>query len=220
MAVASIIPRPQGGAALEDNTMLGIDGLNLTSLTTVSSLALGPGGPVMAQLATQTFGSMGQQLLQSMGQQFGLSSSAVDVEIAGFTARSGDGGFARIEDSIHSLGERVGADMADIRTAQENTDDTLHEILNNLSLSDEAKEIKNGGRGGGSWLRAMAEVLGQKLDALADEMNELANRVTKGDPSTTTDFTVASQEFNMLMSATTNALKTVGEAMGKSAGRQ
>jgi hypothetical protein len=198
-------------------------GINLSSISMLSTVALGPVGGLAAQLGTQIFAGMGQQLLQGMGERLNLPQSVIDLETAGFSAQTGDiaGGLSGMRDSISALGQETRAGLADIQTQQQDTEDALHQILDNLAQSPEVKEIReNGGRGGGSWLRAMADALGKKLDALADEMNDLANKITKSDPSTTTDFTVASQEFNMLMSATTNAIKTVGEAMGKSASRQ
>jgi len=198
-------------------------GINLSSISMLSTVALGPVGGLAAQLGTQIFAGMGQQLLQGMGERLNLPQSVIDLETAGFSARTGDiaGGLSGMRDSISALGQETRAGLADIQTQQQQAEDTLHEIMNQMAQSDEVKEARSGGgRAGGSWLRAMAEVLGQKLDAMADEMNDLANKVTKGDPSTSTDFTVVSQEFNMLMNAATTGLKTIGEAMGKAASRQ
>lgn len=205
--------------------MFGIGGLNSFSL--LATAALGPGGGIMAQLATQMYSQMGQQLIQLMGNNMGLPQSQIDFAQSSFTGRIGDfagsvqnfneGSFL---DTIETMGQRTGASPSDIGGAQRDAQEALSQVLNDLAQNDEVREARSGGGRGGSWLRAMAEVLGQKLDDLAHEMQDLAGRVNKDDPSTSTDFTVVSQEFNMLMNAVTNALKTIGEAMGKSAARQ
>jgi hypothetical protein len=195
-------------------------GINLSTVSMISSIALGPAGGMGMQLATQVFANMGQQLLQGMGERMNLPQAAIDLETAGFSAKTSGiaGGFGGLNDSIEALGRNFDVGLSDIQTQQQKSQDAIQEILNNLSENDEVKEAR--ASGGGSWLRAMAQVLGEKLDASAEEMNDLANRVTKDSPSTTTDFTVASQEFNMLMNAATTGLKTIGEAMGKAASRQ
>jgi hypothetical protein len=198
-------------------------GINLSTVSMISSIALGPAGGMGMQLATQVFANMGQQLLQGMGERMNLPQAAIDLETAGFSAKTSGiaGGVGGLNDSIEALGRNFDVGLSDIQTQQQKSQDAIQEILNNLSENDEVKEARaSGGRSGGSWLRAMAQVLGEKLDASAEEMNDLANRVTKDSPSTTTDFTVASQEFNMLMNAATTGLKTIGEAMGKAASRQ
>lgn len=200
--------------------MFGIGGLNPVSL--LATTALGPVGGIVAQLATQIFSQVGQQLIQQMGQQLNLPQSVIDSTQGSFAATNGDlgGGIANVNDSIAALGQETRASLSDIGAQQRETQETLSSLLNDLAQSDEVKDAKNGGKGGAGWLRAMAEVLGEKLDALAHEMQDLAGKVNKEDPSTSTDFTVVSQEFNMLMNAVTTALKTIGEAMGKSASRQ
>ncbi len=195
-----------------------------SSISPVSLLAtsmMGPMGGIVAQLAQQVMSQMGQQVIQQMGQQLGLPQSAISGALLSFSGAMGDvpAVASGLDDAIASFGEAQGASPLDIGRAQGDAQDAIRDILNNLSETDEVKEARSGGRGG-SWLRAMAEVLGQKLDASAHEMQDLANRVTKDDPSTTTDFNVVSQEFNMLMNAATTAIKTIGEGMGKAASRQ
>lgn len=199
----------------------------------VSQIALGVatgGASLVAQFAMQVAMQMGQQLIQNLGQQLGLPQDMIDLAkdamlgaatggLAGAAAGAIAGGAGGLDSQIEQLGQQTGASPTDIGDAQRKASEDLMRIQNDLAQSDEVKEAKSGNRGGG-WLRAMAEVLGQKLDDLAHEMQDLAGKVNKEDPSTSTDFTVVSQEFNMLMNAVTNALKTIGEAMGKSAARQ
>lgn len=200
--------------------MFGIGGFNPISLLATS--AFGPLGGIAAQYFTQIFSSMGQQIIQTMGERLDLPQSQIDFAQTAFAASRGDfiGTAQNMEESIASYGREIGASPQDIGRAQREAQDGLMNLLNDLAQSDEVRDIRNGRSSGQGWLRAMAEVLGRKLDDLAHEMEDLANRVTKDDPSTSTDFTVVSQQFNMLMSTVSTALKTIGEALGKMASRQ
>ncbi|WP_281253065.1 hypothetical protein [Sphingomonas spermidinifaciens] len=44
--------------------------------------------------------------------------------------------------------------------------------------------------------------------------------MTKDDPKASAEFSVVSQQLSMLMNATSNAIKTVGEAMSNTARKQ
>lgn len=200
--------------------MFGIGGFNPVSL--MATAAFGPAGGLVAQFASQIFSQMGQQFIQQLGQQMNLPQSSIDLAQGSFANSVGDfqGGAQNLDEVLQSVGQQSGSSPFEIADAQREANEGLQRLLNDLSQSDEVKDAKNGGRGGAGWLRAMADVLGKKLDALAHEMQDLAGKVNKEDPSTSTDFTVVSQEFNMLMNAVSTALKTIGEAMGKSASRQ
>lgn len=80
---------------------------------------------------------------------------------------------------------------------------------------------RSGGRSGApSWIEAIANVLGKQLDDLSNEMVNAAEKVTKEEPSTLTDFQVLSQQFSMLMNTTSTALKALGEGMTAMARKQ
>lgn len=199
----------------------GFNPINMVSQ--VALAAMTGGASLYLQLAMQVMSQVGQQVIQQLGQQMGLDQSVIDLAQGAFAGSMGDvqGSAQNLDEAVSQFGQFQGASPTDIGEAQRTAQEGMQQLLNELSESDEVREAKSsGGKGGGGWLRAMAEVLGEKLDALAHEMEDLAGKVTKEDPSTTTDFTVVSQQFNMLMNATSTALKTVGEAMGKSASRQ
>jgi hypothetical protein len=199
--------------------MFGIGGFNPVSL--LATAALGPMGGIVAQLASQLMSQIGQQLIQNMGNQLGLPQSAIDMAQGSFAASYGDvqGQSSNLRESISNLARETGASPAQEGEAQRAMDDLLRDAVLNSTGSEEAREAKSGGRAGG-WLRAMAEALGKKLDASAHEMQDLAGKIDKKDPSTTTDFQVASQEFNMLMNAANTAIKSIGEAMANTARKQ
>lgn len=197
-------------------------GVNFNPVSLMATTALGPVGGIVAQLAQQVFSQMGQQLIQQLGEQMHLPQSAIDMAQGSFATSIGDvqGGAQNLDQAIDAFGQETGSSPIDIADAQREASHGIERLLNDLAQSDDVKDAKNGGKGGAGWLRAMADVLGKKLDGLAHEMQDLAGRVNKEDPSTSTDFTVVSQEFNMLMNAVSTALKTIGEAMGKEASRQ
>jgi hypothetical protein len=200
-------------------TMFGIGGFSPVSLLATSMM--GPMGGMITQLATQIFSQMGQQLIQQMGNNMGLPQSTIDMAQGAFAGTHGDfaGQFSNLDEAISAAGQEFGAPPADVGDAQRQANRDMQRLLNDLSEGDDVREARQS-RGGGGWLMAMAKVLGEKLDRLAHDMETKASQVSESDPSTSTEFTVVSQQFNMLMNATTNALKTIGEAMGKSAGRQ
>jgi len=207
--------------------MFGIGGFNPVSL--LATAALGPAGGIVAQLATQVFSSIGQDVLSRLGQQMGLPQNSIDSALTGFAAASGNG-FQGIvgqqpsaDQAIENFGNALGATPSEIGEVQRETQDSIDQIVSqSLDQSREAAE-SSGGSGsakGKGWLRAMAEALGNKLNEAAEEMQDLADKINKKDPKTSTDFQVASQEFNNLMNAATTAIKSIGEGMANAARKQ
>lgn len=198
--------------------MFGIGGFNPVSL--LATAALGPMGP-LAQIALQVVSQIGQNFIQQMGERLDLPQSMIDLAQADYASSRGDviGTAGNLDEALDAFGREAGATPAEVGEFDRGVQDMLTDSVLNLSGSEEAREAKSGGRGG-SWLRVMAEALGKKLDASAHEMQDLANKIDKKDPSTTTDFQVASQEFSLLMNAATTAIKTVGEAMANTARKQ
>lgn len=184
--------------------------------------AFGPAGGLVAQLATRVFTSMAQQFIDQTGQQMGLSRSDIDSAQGEFSARVGDNGSRQsTRESVDALAQEVRAGFQDSANAQREMNEGLSRLIAQQSESEDQREARAGGKGGGvGWLRAMARVLGEKLDEVAHEMQDLAGKVNKEDPSTSTEFSTVSQEFNMLMGAVSTSIKSIGEAMGKMTSRQ
>ncbi len=209
--------------------MLSLNSFNPVSL--LATAALGPAGGIVAQLATKIFSQMGQQLIQQMGQNLGLPQSVIDFAQASFAGSHGDiAGFASnfgegVNASIEEAGQAFGASPTDIADQQRATQDFIRDTIERMGESDEFKDAKSGrGKGGAAgaqgWLMAMAKVLGNQLDKLGEEMTDMASRITKDTPGLSAEFGVVSQQFGMLMNATSNAIKTVGEAMGRMGSKQ
>ncbi|KQT35005.1 hypothetical protein ASG29_02400 [Sphingomonas sp. Leaf412] len=209
--------------------MLSFNAFNPTTL--IATAALGPAGGIAAQLASQVFSKVGQQMIQQMGQNLGLPQSAIDVAQASFAGSHGDiqglaGNLTQgVEGAIEEAGLASGASPHDIADQQRATQDFIRDTLDRMGQSDEFKDAKasrgkSGSAGGQGWLMAMAKVLGSQLDQLGDQMTSMSKRITKDTPGLTAEFGVVSQQFNMLMNATSTAIKTVGEAMGRMASKQ
>lgn len=212
--------------------MFGVNGFNPVSL--LATTALGPAGGIAAQLATQIFSAMGQQLIQNAGQQLGLPQPAIDVAQGSFAGAVGDpkGAKENLRDAIEQLGQQTGASPSEVGEQQRATEQFIRDTVQRMGESEEFKEAKAsrgkgkggaggaGAAGGQGWLMAMAKVLGKQLDELGEQMTDMASRITKDTPGLSAEFGVVSQQFGMLMNATSNAIKTVGEAMGRMASKQ
>lgn len=213
--------------------MFGLGSFNPVSLLATSML--GPIGGVVAQLAQQVFSQIGQQLIQNLGQNLGLPQGVIDLAQGQFSGSIGDfqSAFGNVDEAIDAFGQATGASPADIGSAQSGIQDILRNFIEDMSQSEEFKEAKNsGGKGKGSavggagstgapgWLMAMAQALGEELDRLGEDMQQRAESLKGDDASASAEFGVVSQQFSMLMNATNNAIKTIGEAMANTARKQ
>lgn len=188
--------------------------------TNIALLATGPAG--WATLAAKTLMSaIGQQFIQQVGEQLGLPQSTIDLGQSVFSSSVGDfqGAQANLQEAVQSLGEQFGNSPLEIGEATRELDDMIAQMASSLAEGQEAKEAKASG-GGKSWIMALASALGDKLDAKAQEVEDLANAINDKKPSTTTKFGAASQEFSILMNAANTAIKTLGEAVSSTARKQ
>lgn len=214
--------------------MFGLGSFNPISL--LATTMLGPIGGVVAQLAQQVFSQMGQQILQGLGDKLGLPQNFVDMAQASFAGSVGDfqGAFANTNEAVDAFGQAFNATPSDIAGAQNGIQQMMMNFIEEMSQSEEFKQAKaSGGKGnaggaGGAagstgapgWLMAMAQALGEELDRLGEDMQQRAESLKGDDASASAEFGVVSQQFSMLMNATNNAIKTIGEAMANTARKQ
>lgn len=211
--------------------MFGLDSFNPVSLLATSML--GPIGGVVAQLAQQVFSQVGQQLIQNLGQQLGLPQGVIDLAQGQFAGSIGDfqGAFGNVDEAIDAFGQASGASPSEIGNAQNGIQQLMQQFIDDMSQSEEFKEAKNSGgkskagssagtNGAPGWLMALAQALGKELDRLGDDMQQRAESLKGDDASASAEFGVVSQQFSMLMNATNNAIKTIGEAMANTARKQ
>jgi hypothetical protein len=186
-------------------------------------LAMGPAG--WASIIAKAFiSAVGNQLIQALGQELGLPQSIIDMGKQAFAAASGTaGGPQTVADAVGQLAEEFGLSPAEQGGAQRMMNDTLNNMLGQMTESEEFKAAKaaggrtgrgtGGSTAGQSWLMALASVLGEKLNVMAKEVQDLAGQITKDTPDKTAKFGAATQEFSILMNATNNAIKTLGEGL-------
>jgi hypothetical protein len=99
---------------------------------------------------------------------------------------------------------------------------TMSEKMSQQIVKDTVKarqdEIDEGGSGGkGSWLRALAKVLGKLADKLAKELEDKGKEMQQGEPSKIQEYQAIAQEFSMVMNMITNAIKSIGEGNANAA---
>lgn len=177
-----------------------------------------------ANLAMRTVGAqIGMNFIQQIGRQLGLPQSAIDLAQAAFAQNMGMPGLARREISQavqglandFSFSPRQTAEM--IRTAN----DAIGDMAARLAEGEDIRRARAaGGAEGGGWLMALAAVMGEKLNAKAEQVQKLAGQITDKTPDKTAKFGAASQEFGIMMNATNNAIKSLGEGLSTMARKQ
>lgn len=198
--------------------MFGIGGFNPVNL--LASVALGPLGGIASSLLTQLTSSIGQQLLQMVGDKLGLPQSTIDMAQGAFAGTIGDfqGAQTNLSELTAQFAEAGGLTPAETGSAQAQLDDLLGQSAAQLAEGQDAKEARAGGRGG-SWLMALARALGETADKLAGEMEGLAGELGEGanKSSANVEFAAKSQEFSQFFSSAINVIKTLGEALSSGA---
>lgn len=214
------------------------NGINFGSIVSsaIGGMLGGPIGMMVAQLAKQVMTTIVDQVID----QLPIDQSLKDILQAGFHAGVGDvpGALQNLNEAIEGLASQAGGSPSDVGDMQRAADDfrgEMEDVFSSLvqSIIDQANDTEDGStvansRGGGrgnstgapGWLYAIAEVMGKKLDETAHKMADLAEKVDSEDPSTATDFQVASQQFSIIMNTTSTALKSIGEGMVSAARKQ
>lgn len=196
-------------------------GIDFNPVSLLATTMFGPVGGIVAQLAQQVIGQFGQQLIGQIGQQMGLPQSAIDLAQGSFAAANGDfkGTANNLSEAVEQLGQQTGATPAQIGDAQHAINKLLNQQANEAIESDEAKEAKAGGKGGG-WLRALARALGEAADKTANKLEKDAKKLDNATPSQSAEYAADAQAFSMLMNSINTAIKAIGEALSSMARKQ
>lgn len=188
----------------------------------LAALAMGPAG--WASLAVRQLASaVGQQIIQQLGEKLGLPQQMIDLAQAAYASSVGDKAGARqnLREATGRFGDQFNLNpmqRGDLeRTVNRAVQDGVREAWDSAERSGLAAGRSSAK--GGSWLRALAEQLGRAVDRKQKEMETLAEKADKSRDNTT-DYQVAVQEFNLLMSTLTSTIKTIGEALSALAKRQ
>lgn len=186
---------------------------------TLFQVAMGPAG--WASLAVRTIGSaIGQQLIQQLGQRLGLPQGVISMAQNALSAATGtQGGPANIASAVAQVAQQLNLSPMQHGELQRSAQNVFDGLLENMMSSQEFKEAK--ASGGKSWLMAIAQTLGNKTDAMADDLTERASKLGGNAQSKDNlEYAAKSQEFSMLFNAANSALKTLGEALQSAARKQ
>lgn len=192
-------------------------GFNPISIISQVALAAVTGGTsLIATMAMQIAEQVAKQVIQQIGTQLGLPQSAISAATTAFDAATGNVGGAAQDFAgvIQNAATQVHASTTQAGDLQRAASSAVNSLVSHLGDSQDVKAAKSsGGAAAGGWLMQLAQVLGSKLNEMAKNMNDLAGQITKDTPDMTAKFGAATQEFGILMNATNNAIKTLGEGL-------
>lgn len=205
----------------------GITG-SLINPINLASLAMGPAG--WASLAVRTLGAaIAKEVIQQLGQQFGLPQGMINMAQDAFSAATGTaGGPANIAEAVASLAQTFGLSPSQQgelqRAAQQDSRDMFDKLADAFKSGEEQAKAKSRDGKGKSWLQVIADSMAEALDKKVDDMDQMAqaldkqgtNRSTKA----STDLQVAGQEFSFLMNTASTVIKTIGEGLSGMARKQ
>lgn len=124
---------------------------------------------------------------------------------------------------------------------QSMADDIVKSVMDNMakmrkdgleaSDEDRAQAKRGGKKGSGSWLEALAKAMGEQLGKKAAKMVELGDKIAstaggegkeaaKANAEATTEMQATSQMFNLMQSAFSNAIKSIGEGLTQMSRKQ
>ncbi len=204
-------------------------------LNTVSQLALASvtGGTslIVSQIVGQIASKIGQQLIQQFGQQMGLPQGAIDMAQGAFAGAVGDTGGAiqNYQEAGSSFAEQYfpGASPQQQGEVERGTDTIAKSMADWMAANAPGGSDENGnpkglsaGRGGGSWLMALARALGNQLNAAQAKLERTMDGTNWEKSDQVAEFQAMSQEFALFMNTATNVLKTVGESLSTMARKQ
>jgi hypothetical protein len=187
---------------------------SLVNPANLAMLAMGPGG--IAAMAVKMLGTaIGQQIIQQLGKQLGLPPAITQMAQQAFGAAMGQpgGGIQSIGQAASEIGKMFNLSPAQTGEMERVANNSARDISNTVSNFNFESEGKAEGQ---SWVMALVKALGPKLNELGSKMSKLAGEATKS-PEKASEFQAVSQEFNLLMTSLTGAIKTIGEAQATAA---
>jgi hypothetical protein len=207
-----------------------LGGFNPVNLVSQVALTAATGGTsfMLQQALRAVVSNIGQQVIQQVGQQFGLPQGVIDLAQGGFAGAVGDidGANRNYQEVIDDFAQASNASPFDQGTVQSSADQLRDAMFRNAidRLRNSGPEESQPGAGGksGSVLMKIAIALGQLMDDKMNEMAGIADQI--GDMGTIDNKNQSqlmelnarlqglSQETNILGQAMTNSIKTIGEA--------
>lgn len=194
----------------------------------LAQIAMGPAG--WASLALRTIGSqIAMNAIQQLGQQLGLPQWSIDMVQANFASSIGMPGLARqeINQAVRGVADQFNLSPRDEAGLQQAAQFDVRDFMQQMERAIERGRTAGEGRsrsaaaGGGSILEIIAEAMISAMHNKVGEMQDLARQMDnvkhqKGKTDSVeinTKLQVATQEFSMMMNATNNMIKTIGEGL-------
>lgn len=191
-------------------------------------IAMGPAG--WASLAMRQIGAqIGMNVLQQLGQRFGLPQPMIDLAQATFAQNLGMPGLARqnLSQAVNGLADQFNLSprqTAELGRAAQQDMNNLYERLSEAAQEGRNRAEREGSRDGRSWLQVIADNMSAVLDAKVQDMDKLAKALddqgSNRSVKSTNDLQVATQEFSYLMNATSTVIKSIGEGLSSMARKQ
>jgi hypothetical protein len=117
------------------------------------------------------------------------------------------------KETSNAATEQLGGDQATKTMSEKMSQQIVKDTVQ--ARQDEIDEGSSGGKG--SWLRALAKVLGKLADKLAKELEDKGKAMQSDKPSAIQEYQAIAQEFSMVMNMITNAIKSIGEGNANAA---
>ncbi len=196
-------------------------------------IAMGPAG--WASLAMRTIGSqIAMNAIQQLGERLGMPQTMIDFVQASAATQMGMPGLARREigEVISGLSSQFNVSPRDAANLERAAQFDINDFMRQIERAVERGEAQGGSRsrrgGRGSILEVIAEAMIKAMNSKVGEMQDLAAQMDKvkhkkgksDSVEINTKLTVATQEFSMMMNATSNMIKTIGDALSAMARRQ
>jgi hypothetical protein len=214
-------------------SFMGIN-MNMGMIAQIALAAATGGASAMVTMAAQQLATqVAMNVIQQVGEQLGLPQSMIDIAQAGFAAQSGRTGLARMEtgQAVQNFAGQLGLSPSEqgnvARAADDAVDNAVSQIMDNIR-NDRFGVDENGGSrsrdrastSGKSFIMMIAEILGNKLNEAAKELEEKADSTDWKDGKDMSEYNALVQQFNTLMSSVNSAIKSIGEALTTMAKRQ
>lgn len=207
--------------------------INPVNLAAQAALAAATGGTsLIASTAMRLMSSVGQQVIQQLGQKLGLPQGAIDLAQGAFCAEAGDwaGAASNASEAASDFVSAAGGGYGDQNDVNSAAQDTIKQLVDqandafNQSSADDSKANGKGKGGGDSFLVAFAKALAKTMDSKMQRMMDLSKQVDQQTQSAnssgkapvisqmTAEISALGQEVGFISQALNNSVKSLGDA--------
>ena len=197
---------------------------------------------IAATVGRQLVSQIGQAVIQRLGNELGLPQSVIDMAQAGFAQSMGDVQGAQqnyrealqgIEDTMNSLFDATNASPRDRGELQRVVDQMLEAVTEEGREGADDAERRGGRAGAESFFVAFAKALGRTMDTKMEDMMKIAKDIDKETQKAnksdgeyqavvgelSAELQGLSQELKLVSDALSTSVKSMGDAVTKTASR-